>query len=212
MANNQANGGTNVGSGASIVPVSQGEEDRNGDTEEPGYYVEEQLTNVHYLRELNKEGQWTVSGAKMGNELNNMLDEKLDTFWQSDGLQPHVVTIEFHKRQEIDSVAFYVDYKEDESYTPQKVQVTAGTTFQDMAAVKTVELAEPSGWVKIPLGTKDGCMKTFIVCISIISMHQQGRDTRIRQAKIFSPRKPLLHGQLPVPLTTPEALQYAFIR
>lgn len=47
---------------------------------------------------------------------------QLHTFWQSDGLQPHVVTIEFHKRQEVDSIAFYVDYKEDESYTPQKVR------------------------------------------------------------------------------------------
>jgi hypothetical protein len=76
MASNQANGARPVPSGAHDVhadPVGDGE----GEGEEPGFFVEEQLTNIHYLRELNKEGQWTVSGAKMGNELNNMLDEKV---------------------------------------------------------------------------------------------------------------------------------------
>lgn len=93
-----------------------------------------------------------------------------------------------------------------------QVQFSVGTTFQDMEEVKTIDLNEPSGWVRVPLGSKEKQIKTFVVCMSIISMHQQGRDTRIRQMKVFSPRKSLLSGQLPYDLITPDALQYSFIR
>lgn len=61
--------------GPANAGTEQGEEIDGG-----GPLIEPELTNQHALRELNKEGQWTVSGAKMGNELNNMLDGKVSTF------------------------------------------------------------------------------------------------------------------------------------
>jgi len=73
--------------------------------------------------------------------------------------------------------------------------------------VKVVELEEPVGWVNIPLVDRElrdlykqqsggiisssnfnyGTRAHFIqVCI--VSMHQNGRDTHVRQARIYGPR------------------------
>uniref|UniRef100_A0A0K0DFE8 Anaphase-promoting complex subunit 10 n=1 Tax=Angiostrongylus cantonensis TaxID=6313 RepID=A0A0K0DFE8_ANGCA len=42
-------------------------------------------------------------------------------YWQSDGPQPHTVTIEFPKKTDICFVMMYLDFKNDESYTPSKL-------------------------------------------------------------------------------------------
>lgn len=49
-------------------------------------------------------------------------DDNLDTYWQSDGAQPHMINIQFHKKMTILEVALYLDYTLDESYTPKKVR------------------------------------------------------------------------------------------
>lgn len=51
----------------------------------------------------------------------------------------------------LQSLAVYLDYKLDESYTPNKVSVSAGTSYDDLKPIKTIEMEEPSGWVTIPL-------------------------------------------------------------
>ena len=51
----------------------------------------------------------------------------------------------------LQSLAVYLDYKLDESYTPNKVSVSAGTSYDDLRPIKTVEMEEPTGWVTIPL-------------------------------------------------------------
>lgn len=53
------------------------------------------------------------------------------------------------------SLAVYLDYKLDESYTPNKVSVSAGTSYDDLRPIKTVEMEEPTGWVNIPLQVPD---------------------------------------------------------
>jgi hypothetical protein len=53
-------------------------------------------------------------------------------------------------------LSLYVDYKLDESYTPKKMCIRAGTTLHDLRDVKVVHLEEPSGWVNIPLGNPEG--------------------------------------------------------
>ena len=49
-------------------------------------------------------------------------DDNVDTFWQSDGTQPHLVNVQFQRKVRIAEVVLYVDYRNDESYTPQKVR------------------------------------------------------------------------------------------
>ena len=49
----------------------------------------------------------------------------------------------------------YIDYKLDESYTPQRISIRAGTRRSDMKEIKVVELLEPQGWVLVPLTNAD---------------------------------------------------------
>ena len=81
--------------------------------------------------------------------------DNVDTYWQSDGGQPHLINIQFHKKVSIIEVAFYLDYKLDESYTPKKLSIRAGTTFHDLVEIHVMELSEPTGWVSVPLHMMD---------------------------------------------------------
>jgi anaphase-promoting complex subunit 10 len=85
--------------------------------------------------------------AKPGNGVEQIRDDNVDTYWQSDGGQPHLINIQFHKKMSIVEVAFYLDYKLDESYTPKKLSIRAGTTFHDLVEIHVLELSEPTGWV-----------------------------------------------------------------
>jgi hypothetical protein len=81
---------------------------------------------------------------------------QVETYWQSDGPQPHLVNIQFHRRASILQVSLYLDYRADESYTPKKLCIRAGTTLHDLRDVRVVQLEEPVGWVNIALGNPEG--------------------------------------------------------
>ncbi len=51
----------------------------------------------------------------------------------------------------LQELAINLDYKLDESYTPNKISVRAGTSVHDLKEIRVVELNEPIGWVKVPL-------------------------------------------------------------
>ena len=48
-------------------------------------------------------------------------------------------------------LAIYLDYKLDESYTPNKVSIRAGASFHDLKEIKVVTTEEPKGWLVIQL-------------------------------------------------------------
>ena len=99
-----------------------------------------------------------------------------------------MVNIQFKRKTTVSAVAIYTDFRHDESYTPSKVSVRCGTNFNDLQEIELVTLKEPSGWVKIPLkDLNDRLVRSYMVQIAVISNHQQGRDTHIRQIKIYSP-------------------------
>lgn len=52
-----------------------------------------------------------------------------------------------------------------------------------------VELDEPYGWVNIELKVDDQCIKTFMIQLAVLGNHQNGRDTHIRQIKVFAPNE-----------------------
>ena len=143
-------------------------------------------------REIGNEAVWSLSTAKPGNGVEQIRDESTETYWQSDGGQPHLINIQFHKKMSIAEMAFYLDYSLDESYTPKKMSIRAGTTFHDLVEVKLVDLHEPTGWVTVCLEPSDGkVLRAFFLQVCVLSMHQNGRDTHVRQAKIFGPRTPI---------------------
>ncbi|KAL5011803.1 hypothetical protein ScPMuIL_010354 [Solemya velum] len=166
------------------------------------------------LREVGNHAVWSLSSCKPGFGVDQLQDVSSDTYWQSDGPQPHLVNIQFRKKMTIHDVCLYTDYKADESYTPNRVSVRAGTHFNDLLEVEQLEMSEPVGWVSVPL--KDINFKpirTFMIQIAILSNHQNGRDTHLRRIKIRSPTQDISMAQMPR-FTSPELNQYgyAFLR
>ena len=149
--------------------------------------------SINNRREIGGEAVWSLSSAKPGNGVQQIRDDNVDTYWQSDGQQPHLINIIFNKKVSLLEVAFYLDYNLDESYTPKRMSVRAGNTAHDLEEVRAIDLNEPMGWVNIPLYALDDkgeqtTLRAFYLQICVVSMHQNGRDTHIRQAKVFGPR------------------------
>jgi len=222
------------------------------------------LDKLFGLREIGKEALcWQLSSAKPGNGVEQIRDESIDTYWQSDGnSQPHWIQVHLSRRVAISHVCLYLDYNLDESYTPKKLQVQVGMTNQDLISAlhpanTQIELNEPVGWCIIPLSSlpdplddmdmdddeddvvdhdddddrmndddddddddeeeEDGThharhrrrrrrrhascrsaggsapapyVRAHLLRISILSMHQNGRDTHVRQVQLYGPRMP----------------------
>lgn len=124
---------------------------------------------------------------------------------RSDGTQPHLVSIQFPARTEVAELHLYLDFRGDESYTPSRLAVRAGTTHRDLRDVCAVELREPAGWVVIPLGGGGGGaaatagegragedgeagssgVRAFYFQVAVLANHQNGRDTHIRQVALY---------------------------
>ncbi|KAH7524521.1 anaphase-promoting complex subunit 10 isoform X1 [Ziziphus jujuba] len=166
------------------------------------------------LRELGKKAAWTVSSCKPGNGVSSLRDDNLDTYWQSDGAQPHLVNVQFQKKVKLQLVVLYVDFKLDESYTPCKISIRAGDGFHNLKEIKAVELDKPTGWVTICLSGNDPretFVNTFMLQIAVLSNHVNGRDTHIRQIKVYGPRpNPIPHQAFQ--FTSMEFITYASVR
>ena len=154
-------------------------------------------------REIGGEAVWSLSTAKPGNGVEQLRDNNVDTYWQSDGGQ-HLINMQFHKKMCISQIDFYLDYKNDESYTPKKISIRTGTTFHDLREIHLLDLDEPDGWVSVRLTMPpracdglgaaavrpdEGCLRSHFIQVCVCSMHQNGRDTHVRQVKIFGPRR-----------------------
>ncbi|KAE9047723.1 hypothetical protein PR003_g324 [Phytophthora rubi] len=165
-------------------------------------------------REVGDDAVWSLSSAKPGNGVDQLRDNSVDTYWQSDGVQPHLVNIQFSRKMAVKEVALYLDYKLDESYTPKKVAIRSGSTVHDLKEIHVQHIAEPSGWISIPLCSDEeqAPLRTFFLQIVILAMHQNGRDTHIRQVKIYAPRETnVLDWTIPE-ATTPQFAAYSCIR
>lgn len=161
-----------------------------------------------FVREVGAQAVWSLSSCKPGRRtrsttksvftiylldlsgfgVERLRDNIMDTYWQSDGQLPHLVNIQFHKRTNISQIYIYTDYKLDESYTPSRISIRSGTNFNDLQELQVIDLTEPNGWVQIPI--KDGNVKslrTFMLQIAVISNHQNGRDTHMRQIRVHAP-------------------------
>lgn len=78
------------------------------------------------LRDISSLATWTLSSAKPGCALAQLRNPSPAQFWQSDGPQPHTLTLHFFKLVSIVKLRIYLDFKLDESYTPTKMKFFAG--------------------------------------------------------------------------------------
>lgn len=148
------------------------------------YSLAHSLTHSYSLLSLSV--SWSVSSAKPGNGVDLLVDGRNDSFWQSDGSQPHCITLQFQEPVELSRVAIACDFRVDESYTPQRIAIRVGTRWSDLVTVRTEEVVEPQGWIVVPLGAGVGGR---VLQILVLANHQNGRDTHVRQVRVFGPRK-----------------------
>ena len=72
------------------------------------------------LKDITDDAYWTVSSQKgQDKQFKYAFDGSSDTFWQSDGSQPHFLTAFYNSRIQICAIAIYLDFNQDESYTPK---------------------------------------------------------------------------------------------
>lgn len=94
-------------------------------------------------------------------------------------------------------------FKLDETYTPNEVSIRSGTTFNDLIEVKKLSFNKAEGWISVQLSEDDEFLRTNFLQIAILSMHLGtnlprriklivgGRDTHVRQVKVYGPRYPV---------------------
>ena len=144
------------------------------------------------LREIGGSAVWSLSSAKPGFGAEQLRDDSVETYWQSDGTQPHSINIQLPKKSFVAQVRLYLDFEKDESYTPARILIRAGSSYHDLAEIKEEKLSEPVGWVTFELlDHSKNHIHASLIQVSILAMHQNGRDTHVRQVKIFGPQLPL---------------------
>ncbi|GAB69011.1 anaphase promoting complex subunit 10 [Plasmodium cynomolgi strain B] len=146
---------------------------------------------------------WKLSSSKSKSDTKKLKDNNVNTYWQSSGLGPHTITIQFFKLTKISKIYLLFNYLLDESYTPYEISIKVGndenrldvlcTTFCD---VNKYPVDDPF-WFIIDLAkfqlhsyfynyNMNAFKRTnFIYCrciqICVMSSQHYGRDTRIRQ-------------------------------
>lgn len=100
-----------------------------------------------YLREISTSASWTVSSSKPGCSIPQLRNPSMALFWQSDGPQPHYLNIHFFKLVRIAGLRLYLDFEQDESYTPTRIVFLAGSGMNDLQEWGEMKLDSPRGWV-----------------------------------------------------------------
>ncbi|PVG04038.1 anaphase-promoting complex, subunit 10 [Serendipita vermifera] len=138
--------------------------------------------------------RWSASSWKYGFGLECLRDDNPETFWHSEGSQPHSITLEFPKRVAIQKVIIYLDFKKDDSYTPEVIGIRAGTSLRDLQDVRQVHFEKPLGWVAFDVtndpnedGGGNKPLYAYVIQLVIISNLMNGKDTHIRGLKVVGP-------------------------
>ncbi|KAI9051383.1 hypothetical protein LZ554_004430 [Drepanopeziza brunnea f. sp. 'monogermtubi'] len=143
------------------------------------------------LKEIGNLASWTVSSCKPGCGVDALRDDDTGLFWQSDGPQPHHLNIHFSRLVSILSIRIFLDFEADESYTPTRITLLAGTAYHDLTPFAALSFEQPKGWIDVPLdhvgGAPDGrTLRVFLVQVRIVENHQNGKDTHLRGLKIYA--------------------------
>jgi anaphase-promoting complex subunit 10 len=173
---------------------------------EPDRGVSRQDLRGEY-REIGDEGVWMLSSAKPGFGVEQLRDSSPDTYWQSDGTQPHSVTVCFSRKVDLALICIFLAFPLDESYTPSRVAIRVGSSLTDAVEVKVLDLNEPHGWVDVPLGVRGN-----VVQLLVLGNHQSGRDTHVRLMRIYGPRTTTAQRLGQPDFQDPEMSQYMQLR
>merc|ERR1712178_10478 len=91
-----------------------------------------QLEEETKCSEIGHLGHWAVSSCKTNHGVQHLRDLEFDTYWQSEGQQPHLISVRFPVEMHFSFLRFYIDEPSDESYTPERISVRVGTNEHDL--------------------------------------------------------------------------------
>ncbi|KAK3703005.1 hypothetical protein LTR37_014735 [Vermiconidia calcicola] len=158
------------------------------------------------LKEISSLASWTVSTAKPGSGIAALRSPNTSLFWQSDGPQPHLLSIHFFKLVSIVHMRIYLDFESDESYTPTKIQFLAGMGVHEIQEFAEMQFEQPTGWIDVDFSgvgpieadddedaesretdwSKRPVLRAFLVQVRILENHQNGKDTHLRAVQLFA--------------------------
>lgn len=147
----------------------------------------EDLTNISNL------AYWKASSYKTSNPIENVINDDPESYWQSDGSQPHIVDIYFSKRIELALLAVFFGFEIDESYSPKVVKLYVGDSISDLIYYEEWYIGKVTQWYirKFPsLEDTDGEQNIPIKCHVLRLVfpvnHDNGKDTHLRGVRIFT--------------------------
>ncbi|KIJ51038.1 hypothetical protein M422DRAFT_59049 [Sphaerobolus stellatus SS14] len=173
------------------------------------------------LPDIGHLGKWSVSSHKFGFGSECLRDDNSETFWHSDGPQPHFITIQFGKKVAIQKIGLHLSYASDDSYTPATVCVRAGTGLSDLQDTRLVSFEKPNGWLLFdvymePNEEGDGYkpVHAYVLQIVVVANHMSGKDTHVRGLKVFGPLENIstIGDDDPFPFKSPLFKMYEGIR
>ncbi|KAI6025026.1 anaphase-promoting complex, subunit 10-domain-containing protein [Pisolithus microcarpus] len=163
--------------------------------------------------------KWSVSSYKFGFGAECLRDGDPDTFWHSDGPQPHFITIEFPRKVAIQKISIYLSWPQDDSYTPSTLAIRAGTGPSDLQDVRMATLDKPDGWITFDVSseldedaTSFKPVHAYVLQIIVVANHMSGKDTHIRGLRVLGPIDDNAAEDDPFPFVTPAFKMYEFIR
>ncbi|KXN84562.1 Anaphase-promoting complex subunit 10 [Leucoagaricus sp. SymC.cos] len=177
--------------------------------------------------DISNHGKWSVSSYKFGFGAECLRDGDPDTFWHSDGPQPHFITVEFPRKvaiQAIDltshqKISIYLSYPQDDSYTPATLAIRAGTGLSDLQDVRVISLEKPDGWITFDVSAEpnednDGLcpVYAFVLQVIILANHMSGKDTHVRGLRILGPLEDQAYDDDPFLFGSPSYRLYETIR
>lgn len=147
----------------------------------------EDLVNISNL------AYWKASSFKISNPIENVINDDPESYWQSDGVQPHIVDIYFNKRVELALLAIFFGFEIDESYSPKVVKLYIGDSIPDLIYYEEWHIGKITQWYtkKFPsLQDTDGeqniPIKCHILRLAFPVNHDNGKDTHLRGVRIFT--------------------------
>ncbi|KAF8058735.1 anaphase-promoting complex, subunit 10/DOC domain-containing protein [Lyophyllum atratum] len=169
--------------------------------------------------DISSRAKWSVSSYKFGFGSECLRDDDPDTFWHSDGPQPHFITAEFPRKVAIQKISIHLSYPQDDSYTPSALAIRAGTGPSDLQDVRVVTLEKPEGWITFDVSSEpneegDGLAPVYAYVLQIIiaANHMSGKDTHVRGLKILGPVEEHTSGDDPFAFTSPAFKMFETVR
>lgn len=89
---------------------------------------------------------WKASSSKVMHPIENVLNDDPESFWQSDGGQPHIVDIYFNKRVELTMLALFFGFEVDESYSPSVMKIYIGDSINDLTYYEEWRIQRITQW------------------------------------------------------------------